>query len=691
MKIRSIKLCNFMRYKGDNELIFSTDEEKNVTVVLGDNTFGKTTLAQAFRWALYENLNDTSYTKRKDIVLLNNEVAAEMSGAQIKEVCVEIVVENDGEEVKFVRKASFNRTSGNPNDISVKQIGVTQLTMQLKSDGVWGDIINNSGSNVDSKKYKAGCVQEAIDNMLPQSLSNYFFFDGERWNDLKSKTSDIKSSVDTILGVSGLVEMKNHLKDNRTSVTKKLREKLKGTSGEYERLQREIKSLEESIAEYEKVIVDTQAAIDTTERIIESTQKTLNDNRKVEEDQKELRKLESDIEQYGKFEDDYYADIVKELSNSAKFFAASLLPEFGELLEQVDLEGKDIPGVTVDTLEYLLEIGECLCGTKLTQESEAYETIMKLKKQVPPEMLGGAAGKLKATLEAWLNDTSDLKETILKKAEDFESAKETIDEMIEEKERLEKTIDRKTNLGPVRLQNKQAKDRLTSLRTQKTTYDVRLEQAKESKIKKEAQLDAVAVHDKQNAQVYRCLSYVEAMYDKADKLASQRKNTTITDLNEIIGENFQRMFHDHEKYAKLGNDYKIHVYYHRVGNMTNYEEENLSSGETIAINFVFIVSILELARRYRELEKDNKEYGMENAILGLPLVLDGPFSVLSKDNTTLVADRLPQFAEQVIIFMLDKDWEASGLEKYTLPEFCYRVNKEPSSNSSSLEHNWEEG
>lgn len=41
MKIKSIKLHNFMRYKGDNELHFSTDDEKNVTVVLGDNTFGK--------------------------------------------------------------------------------------------------------------------------------------------------------------------------------------------------------------------------------------------------------------------------------------------------------------------------------------------------------------------------------------------------------------------------------------------------------------------------------------------------------------------------------------------------------------------------------------------------------------------------------------------------------------------------
>lgn len=686
MKIKSIKLHNFMRYKGVNELVFSTDDRKNVTVVLGDNTFGKTTLAQAFRWVLYERLNDTSYSKGKDVVLLNNEIAAEMSGTQARDVYVEIVIESDDEEVKFVRKASFNSKNENPNDISVKQIGLTQLTMQINQNGIWGDVINDLGSNVNSK-YKAGCVQEAIDNMFPPNLSNYFFFDGERWNDLKSRTGDIKSSVDTILGVSGLVEMMNHLKDNRISVTKKFRERLKGTSGECERLKQEIHGLEVSIEDNEDHIKEIQEAIETTERTIASTQKTLNDNRKVEDDQKELRRLESDIEKYERFKEDYYADIVKELSNSAKFFTSSFLTEFEELLERIDLEGKDIPGVTVDTLEYLLEMGECLCGTPLTLDSGAYEAIVKLKKQVPPEMLGGAMGKLKATLEAWLSETSELRDTVSKKAEGFDEAQDIIDEKTREKERLEKTIDRKTNLASVRHRNKQARERLTSLMSEKATYESRLKQAKENKDDKESQLDAVVIHDKQNAQIYRCLAYVEAMYDRAASLANQRKDTILIDLNEIIGKNFQRMFNDHEKYAKLGSDYKIHVYYHQVGDMTNYEEENLSNGETIAINFVFIVSILELARRYREFERDDEEYGMENAILGLPLVLDGPFSALSNENTSLLANRLPQFAEQVIIFMLDKDWEASGLDKYTLPKFCYRVNKEPSSNSSSLDQN----
>lgn len=684
MKIKSIKLHNFMRYKGDNELCFSTDSEKNVTVVLGDNTFGKTTLAQAFRWALYEKLNDTNYTKTKDIVLLNNEVVAAMKGSQLEEVSVQIDIENGEQEIRFVRKAQFNRKSGNPNDLSIKQIGITQLTMQIREDNIWGDVINDKGENIEYKKYKDGCVQDMINNLFPPSLSNYFFFDGERWNDTKSKTADIKKSVDTILGVSGLLEMTKHFKEGGSTVVKTLRDKLKGTDGEYERLQREIKSLDIQIEELKQKIKETGELMEVSQHTYDSTLKTLNDNRKIEEDQKELTRLEKEIEKNEKFKASVYSDIVKALSDSAKYFTSAMLSKYEHLIETVDLEGKDIPGVTVDTLDYLINSKKCLCGSDLVDGTKEYDTIMKLREQVPPEMLGGAAGKLKDILEDWKNDTNDIANIIKEKASLFDSAQDSIDEYFDDKMRLEKTVDRKTNLGPVRMQNQKAKEEIEKLRNEQAMLKNKLEQVKDDKVKKESQFDVVASYDSQNAQIYRCLVYVDAMYDKALELIRQKKNTTLTDLNKIIGENFKRMFNDNEKYAALKEDYKIHVFYHQLGDLKNYEEETLSNGETIAINFVFIVSILELAKQYREYEKDNKDFGMENAILGLPLVLDGPFSALSNENTNLVANRLPQFAEQVIIFMLDKDWEASGLDRYTLPEYCYRVNKEFGANCSSL-------
>lgn len=44
MLIKQITLQNFRQFKGKQELVFATNPDQNVTVLLGDNTFGKTTI-----------------------------------------------------------------------------------------------------------------------------------------------------------------------------------------------------------------------------------------------------------------------------------------------------------------------------------------------------------------------------------------------------------------------------------------------------------------------------------------------------------------------------------------------------------------------------------------------------------------------------------------------------------------------
>ena len=53
MKFKKIILNNFRQYKGNIEIEFSVDPDKNITVVYGGITCGKTTLLQAFNWVLY--------------------------------------------------------------------------------------------------------------------------------------------------------------------------------------------------------------------------------------------------------------------------------------------------------------------------------------------------------------------------------------------------------------------------------------------------------------------------------------------------------------------------------------------------------------------------------------------------------------------------------------------------------------
>ena len=74
MLIKTLRMENFRQFRGTTKVDFSCDPNKNVTIILGDNTFGKTTLLQAFNWCFYGKVN---FDQRPDF-LLNYELSEEM-------------------------------------------------------------------------------------------------------------------------------------------------------------------------------------------------------------------------------------------------------------------------------------------------------------------------------------------------------------------------------------------------------------------------------------------------------------------------------------------------------------------------------------------------------------------------------------------------------------------------------------
>jgi len=84
MIIKSLEMYNFRQFIGDQKIEFSSDPEKNVTVLIGVNTSGKTTLIRAFEWCLYEKINFD------DKVLLNNEVRLKMHEGETQDTWVSI-------------------------------------------------------------------------------------------------------------------------------------------------------------------------------------------------------------------------------------------------------------------------------------------------------------------------------------------------------------------------------------------------------------------------------------------------------------------------------------------------------------------------------------------------------------------------------------------------------------------------
>ena len=102
MLIKKISLVNFRQYI-DTTIEFATDSRKNVTIIMGDNGTGKTTLAQAFRWVLY---GQTEFQIKE---LINRKVREQMVNGQDKSVSVTLDVFFNGVDYTIHRVETYRK------------------------------------------------------------------------------------------------------------------------------------------------------------------------------------------------------------------------------------------------------------------------------------------------------------------------------------------------------------------------------------------------------------------------------------------------------------------------------------------------------------------------------------------------------------------------------------------------------
>lgn len=676
MKFKKLIINNFMRLKGENTIEFSTLPDKNVTVVLGDNTVGKTTLAQAIRWCLYGNIISTQYDNSKNICLLNTDILNDMTANDRKEISVELDIENsiNGQDrsCRILRRAGFVRKF--PQLVAVQK--TESLKMYIKNP--------NTGSEepYDNIGKDAGKVDDMISELLPKDLSSYFLFDGERWSDAKNTQNDIKDSIYTLVGISPIRQMKEHLGDlgtnGRSSVIKRLGDKKTGSGTEYNTIENSIKDYYSRIEAQNHEIEDAKNNADYYQKKADEIEAILNANPNVEKDQKECEKIKRDIESGTSRIEKYKRDIVTRFSDSHVYFAAPLLQDVIDMLDGVDLQGSDIPDVTDKTIYAILQNGRCLCGHEVHKDSFEEKELLKLLEIVPPAKIGTVVENFKDKLANWSNRSANLYDSIKEDAESYQQESDDIEDLKENLAIKEKKIDKKINFAGER---KKMNSYLIKVREANQTISndkAVIENLKHKIVMEEDKKKDLEAKNKENEKLDRYIAYAKALYKSANEIYQEKEQNLLCELNQIIEKNFREMFNEQEKYAKLEDDYTLHLYYRNLRDSNGYanaEATGLSEGEKIARNFAFIVSILELANKMKD-EGDDAQ--------AMPLVLDGPFSKLSDINTAKVARVLPKVANQVIIFMLDKDWEPSGLAEYTDANYMYRLEKSIEENSSEV-------
>ena len=198
MIIKSLQLNNFRQYKGLQKIIFSTDKEKNVTVIKGENGSGKTTLLEAFIWCFYGKLTLPNADR-----ILTADISNSMKNLDKEEVYVEINFIHNEKEYFVRRSTSFQK-----NNLNEIRRSSNEAILQIKND---------------DGTLKTLRIEELY-RIIPEDLSTYFFFDGERIENMSKSNRegkrDLNLAIRNILGLDVVSNAKKHLVRVKTELEK---------------------------------------------------------------------------------------------------------------------------------------------------------------------------------------------------------------------------------------------------------------------------------------------------------------------------------------------------------------------------------------------------------------------------------------------------------------------------------------
>lgn len=645
MLIKTLRMENFRQFRGTTKVDFSCDPEKNVTIILGDNTFGKTTLLQAFNWCFYNKVN---FDQHPDF-LLNYELSEEMRNGEQQIVEVEITVLHDGTEYVITRTQRYTCANGNVRGESVPNIKVSYKQEDGQTESV-----------------KAAQVDNVINNILPEDLSTYFFFDTERVSSISTR-KDVAEAVKGLLGLSIMDSAIKHLGDRakRATVIGKLYRSmdLDGDAKAQEALNR-IQTAEEKRNAIAGQLEDCASQISQYDARKEQLDAILRDNQTTTTLQKKKEDLERRISLERKALSEAITQYFREFNaGSLAFFAQPLLSTASAFLKEVKVDDKGIRDLTKPTIMELIKRGRCICGQEIRDGNEAYQHLMAELAYVPPESIGNTVRHYKERLSSFSRPAERTYSSLDERYRAILRSKNRIQEWEDEHQTIGTQISGKENMRRYEQELADIRVRLRDIHAKKDRLN-RDDGALKSDIDRWKKLyDSLTAVSEKNRQAMELIVYAEEIKGWLEETYKDKELTIREDLEAKVNEIFERMYHGHRRVT-------IDAKYHVELLTTVYDREiaaGESEGSNRVKNFAFIAGLVAMAKG--KIITDSSENGINLSSEPYPLVMDAPFSNADETHTANISKVLPEIAEQVIMFVMQKDWN------YAEPVMNDRVGK----------------
>lgn len=645
MLIKKLLLHNFRQYIGDQEIEFSTDREKNVTVLIGVNTSGKTTLIRAFEWILY-NKNEFD-----DKNLLNKNVADSMQVAETQSVWGTLVIEHNGKEYEITRKQIYTCTGS-----SIRPSVSNATIMYLQPDGQTKTQI---GSDFDSN----------IERILPRALSSYFFFGGERVGAISSR-EDIESSVKGLMGLDVLYNAMAHLRSVINKLKKsmdysgdqkarEIQQKLAGATQKKQACEDELASVTEQLEYY-------QAEKEKYAALLRANDETAAAQHRREQLDSVIQGLQSRIEKDKK-------ELVSVFSrNSFAFFSLPLLKNVITMLDNASEETESVPEMTAASIDYILKRKVCICGTCISEGSAAERNLLAEKAKQPPESIGSLVRRYREQAMDYISSSDDYYSNIESKFSALRSDQRELGFRIDERAALDESLKGAKDVSALEKEYQNAETRVKDFERQKNSLLESIGACKKDITNYENALVSFGKANQKNAKVSLNIEYTQAVFDWVSEAYKTRESSVRSKLEERVNSNFSLMYHGSRT---ISIDEKYRVKYIDV---TTEESDGLKAVKS----FAFVSGLVDLAKEALSSDKSKEaDIGPQY----YPLVMDAPFSNVDETHIRNISQILPASAEQVIIAVMQKDWEPAADIMNEVVGKSYRIEKDRDADGNEID------
>ena len=630
MLLKSLKLKDFRQFMGEQPAItFSTDIEKNVTVIMGENGSGKTTFAQAFTWCLY---GDTDFVDKSMLCKATSQLM--LPGGE-ESVRVELELVHNNIDYTIIREQRYSKD----NNGNLKRPNNTTLKIAYKNTDGQQDFVSDLETDIRMKE------------ILPKELSKYFFFDGERIGNMskeirKGKSNEFAQAVRGLLGLNAFTAALDHFKKVTRSYNESYDSKSDVKIAQYTK---EIEEFEIDIEKIEKRLIEIEneeglgkdKCIELSEKIKENA----NSETLVREKQKIKQKMSSLVQAK--------ESGIKSLLNifnskSPGYLGQKLMKDSLQSLLEADKLDKGIPDIHARTIEFLIERGFCICGNKIKFGNDAYKELNKVLDYIPPQSIGTLIGQFARECELKTNSVDMFYEDFSDKYSIVRDFDNNYAEMQSEIAIIEENLKNMPNIGELQKDLMRYEKMLRELQSERDGLNRKKGGLETSRDRRNTERQELTLKDENNRKIEVYKAYTQYMFNSLDKLYKDKEAETRTELEKNVNEIFKSIYNGGFSLS-IDEKYNIQI---MVDEFEGHDNDiETSTAQSISVIFAFIAGVIKMARQSKNPENEmlvSEPY---------PLVMDAPLSSFDKTRIKTVCDALPKVAEQVIIFIKDTDGE----------------------------------